>query len=170
MVMVYASIGSNIERRRHVQAAIDELGARYGHVESSAVYETAAEGFDGDPFYNLVSRFETDEPAESVNRFFKETEERWGRERGGEKFAARTLDIDLILYGDLETQEHGLKLPRDEIEKYAFVLEPLAELWPEGVYAVTGESFLLMWERAVEEGRMSPAERLDWIPEPDNKP
>lgn len=166
MVMVYVSIGTNIDRRKHVQAAIDELATVYGAVESSPVYETAAEGFEGDPFYNLVSRFETDEPAGNVNRRFKVIEERWGRERGGEKFSSRTLDIDLILYGDQTLDQDGLKLPRDEIEKYAFVLEPLVFLKPLGVYAPTGQTFESMWALAVEKGRMKPATRLDWVPEP----
>ena len=164
MATVYASIGTNIERRKHVQAAIDELSRHYGLVESSSVYETPAEGFDGDPFYNLVSRFQTDEPAAEVNRRFKEIEERWGRERGGEKFSARTLDIDLILYGDLIINEEGLKLPRDEIEYYAFVLEPLVELEPQGLYTPTGETFVSMWDVANANGQMKPAHRLDWIP------
>lgn len=166
MVMVYASIGSNINRRENVQAAIDALGQRYGKLESSAVYETEAVGFGGDPFYNLVSRFETDESAQDVNLFFKKVEAEHGRIHGGEKFASRTLDIDLILYGDLSIDEDGLKLPRDEIEKYAFVLEPLLELDPEGVYEPLQRSYASMWEEACAKGKMQPAARLEWIPEP----
>lgn len=165
MVMVYVSIGTNIERRKHVQAAIDELSTVYGHVESSPVYETEAEGFIGDPFYNLVSRFETDEPAQVVNRRFKAIEARWGRQHGGEKFSSRTLDIDLILYGEQAIEQKGLSLPRDEINKYAFVLEPLVSLYPNGTYLPTGECFIDMWKAAISSGRMSPAKQLDWIPQ-----
>lgn len=166
MVTVYTSIGSNIDRRKNVQAAIDALGLRYGQVQSSAVYETEAVGFGGDPFYNLVSRFETDESAQDVNRFFKQVEAEHGRIHGGEKFASRTLDIDLILYGDLLLDEPGLKLPRDEIEKYAFVLEPLLELDEQGVYLPTSESYADMWVSACAKGKMAPANRLEWIPQP----
>lgn len=169
MVTVYVSIGSNINRRKNVQAAINALAERYGTIESSAVYETEAVGFGGDPFYNLVSRFETEEPAETVNRFFKQVEAEHGRIHGGEKFASRTLDIDLILYGELTINANDLKLPRDEIEKYAFVLEPLQELWPDGIYAPLGLSYSSMWSEACDSGKMEPAQRLEWIPEPDAK-
>ena len=55
--------------------------------------------------------------------------------------------MDLILYGDLVLTEGRLKLPRPEITRYAFVLEPLAEIAPEGRHPVTGESYAGLWER-----------------------
>ncbi len=164
MRTVYVSIGSNIHRKKHVQASVDALTARFGGIELSSIYETEAVGFGGDPFYNLVARFEADDSARGINQFFKEVEAKHGRVKGGKKFAARTLDIDLILYGDERIDTEELQLPRDEIEKYAFVLEPLAELAPTARYMISGETFLDMWERLKKQGDMASAPTVDWAP------
>ncbi len=164
MATVYASIGSNIERKRNVQASIDALRERYGQVDLSSIYETEAVGFGGDPFYNLIARFETDEAPERVNRFFKDVEAEHGRVRGGEKFASRTLDIDLVLYGDAVIDTDDLQLPRDEIEKYAFVLEPLAEIAPDERYPLSRETYAQMWKRLQEEKGMQAAPVANWHP------
>ncbi|MGR8951714.1 MAG: 2-amino-4-hydroxy-6-hydroxymethyldihydropteridine diphosphokinase, partial [Gammaproteobacteria bacterium] len=63
------------------------------------------------------------------------------------KFSSRTLDLDLILYGDLVLSDGRLQIPRDEIEKYAFVLEPLAEIAGERKHPVSGISYRELWER-----------------------
>ncbi|MGV6858616.1 MAG: 2-amino-4-hydroxy-6-hydroxymethyldihydropteridine diphosphokinase [bacterium] len=164
MATVYASIGSNIDRKHNVQASIDALRERYGEVWLSSIYETEAVGFGGDPFYNLIARFESDDSPEQINAYFKDVEAQHGRLHGGEKFAARTLDIDLILYGDLSLHRDSLQLPRDEIEKYAFVLEPLAEIAPEEKYVGRDETYKAMWERFVREGKMVSAPVADWLP------
>ena len=137
MPTVYVSIGSNIDRKKNVQASIDALRERFGDLVLSSIYETEAVGFGGDPFYNLIAIFETEETASSINRFFKTVEAEHGRAPGSKKFAARTLDIDLILYGDDIVHTPELQLPRDEIEKYAFVLEPLAELAPQKKHIIS---------------------------------
>ena len=60
MPWVWVSIGSNIERERHVRSAVEALRAQFGELVVSPVYETPAEGFEGDPFYNLVAGFHTE--------------------------------------------------------------------------------------------------------------
>ena len=76
---------------------------------------------------------------------FRQIEADFGRQRGSEKFSSRTLDIDLLTYGDLVQKGEGYELPRDEIEKYSFVLCPLAEVAPDQCHPVTGEQFAKMW-------------------------
>jgi 2-amino-4-hydroxy-6-hydroxymethyldihydropteridine diphosphokinase len=78
-------------------------------------------------------------------RIFREVEAEFGRVRGGAKFSSRTLDIDLLTYGDLVTRGEGYALPRDEIESYSFVLCPLAEVAPQQLHPVSGKSFARMW-------------------------
>lgn len=145
MARVYVSIGSNIDRSRNLRAALDALGARFANLARSRVYESIAVGFAGDPFYNLVAAFDAEEEPREIVRVLHGIEERQGRERGGARFAPRTLDIDLLLYDDLQMREGKLVLPRDEITRYAFVLRPLAELAPDLRHPVSGRSYAELW-------------------------
>lgn len=145
MAWVWLSIGSNIDRERHIRAGIADLRAQFGELVLSTVYETPSEGFDGDPFYNLVAGFETDLPPEQLHVALRAIENAHGRERTGPKFSARTLDIDLLTYGEEVTERGGKTLPRDEILKYAFVLGPLAEVAPDERHPQDGRRYAELW-------------------------
>ena len=135
-VRVFVSAGSNIEPRAHLEAACAALNKRYPDLELSPVYESPAEGFSGPPFLNLVVSFRTDETPEEILRVLAEREALAGRDRSGGKFASRTLDLDLLLYGDCVNE--ALKLPHPDIDRYTFVLKPLADLAPNLRHPVTG--------------------------------
>ena len=145
MPQVYVSIGSNIERDQHIRAALAALRKQFGALSVSTVYQTCAVGFEGDDFYNLVAGFATHRDVHSVARALHAIEADQGRLRGAGKFAARTLDIDLLLYDDLIINEPGLKLPRAEITRYAFVLGPLAEIAGAQLHPTLGKSFATLW-------------------------
>lgn len=147
MPRVFIGIGSNIDRDRSVRAGVAELQQSYGDVQLSAVYESDAVGFEGDPFYNLVAAFDTDDSVVQVVANLSGIEDRHGRLRSGERFAARTLDLDLLLFGDAIINAEKYHVPRDEIPRYAFVLWPLSEMAPQMKHPETGESFALMWEK-----------------------
>jgi 2-amino-4-hydroxy-6-hydroxymethyldihydropteridine diphosphokinase len=140
-------IGSNIAREHNVRAALTALRAHYGPTRHSRVYKNRAIGFDGAPFYNLVATFETSEPPETIVATLHAIEQQQGRVRGTAKFGPRSIDLDLLLYGDLVRDDGTLRLPRDEIREYACVLGPLAELLPDDVHPETGETFARMWAR-----------------------
>jgi 2-amino-4-hydroxy-6-hydroxymethyldihydropteridine diphosphokinase len=144
---VYVSIGSNIEREQNIRSAIQALQRRYGTLAISSVYETRAVGFDGDNFLNLVVGFDTGDSPETVRATLARIEHEHGRRRdGAPRFSARTLDLDILLYGDLIRHEGGIDVPRAEIRQQAFVLAPLAELTPDTRHPETGETYQTMWE------------------------
>lgn len=145
MAGIYISIGSNIERHKHIQIAIDELHALFGALVISTVYESDAVGFDGQPFFNLVVGATTALSAKQVNAALKSIEFRHGRTIDAKKFSSRTLDLDLLLYDDLVTQD-GVQLPRDEIAFNAFLLWPLAEIAPELIHPTLGKCYATLWD------------------------
>jgi len=142
---IYISLGSNIERDRNTRAGIKALRERFGELELSSVYESEAVGFEGDAFYNMVIACDTGEDVHTANRALAEIEDVHGRDRSGPRFSSRTLDLDLLLYDDLVLDEQGLRLPREEILKNAFVLWPLAEIAPQLVHPVTGKTYAELW-------------------------
>ena len=145
MTIVYVGIGSNIDAEAMVTAGVQALDHQFDQLECSPVYRAAAVGFDGDPFLNLVCRFSTDSDVAAVDRSLHDIEDRHGRRRDGPKFSSRTLDIDLLLYGDQCLQQGSLTLPRDEILRCAFVLQPLADLAPELIHPQTGTRMADLW-------------------------
>jgi len=142
---VFLSLGSNIDRERHIRAGLDALARQFGELQVSRVFESEAVGFEGDDFYNLVVGIYTDLPVGQLALRLREIEDANGRLRAGPKFSARTLDIDILTYDDLAGTVDSVKLPRAEIEKNAFVLQPLAELAPDRVHPLTGKTFGQMW-------------------------
>lgn len=156
MTRAYASIGSNIEPERHVRHAVAALRGRFGPLAISPVYETPAVGFDGDDFYNLVVGIDTAEPPAALTESFHAIEAEAGRRRGGKRYSARTLDIDLLTWGDLVRAGPPPVLPRSEILKYAFVLKPLADVAPQAVHPVGGRTYAELWAAFTGERRLRP--------------
>jgi 2-amino-4-hydroxy-6-hydroxymethyldihydropteridine diphosphokinase len=164
VAQVYVSIGSNIERKRNIEQALQALAAAYGELQQSSVYESAAVGFDSAPFYNLVVAFQTDDSPQSVQETLHRIEDSQDRLRSGE-LAARTLDLDLLLYDDLVIHAGKLVLPRDDIDRYAFVLGPLAEIAGERRHPVSGMRYADMWSAFDHAGQE--LQRIDWPPADD---
>ena len=140
MTRVYVSIGSNVDRERHVRDAVAALRAAFGELTLSSVYETRAVGFDGEPFYNLAVGFDTAEDVEQVLARLKAIERRAGRRPGQKRFGPRTLDIDVLTFGTL-CSDGPVELPRGEILREAYVLHPLAEIAPDERHPVLGERY-----------------------------
>lgn len=163
MPRVYVSIGSNIDRDRNIRAAVQALRARFGNVKISSVYESAAEGFDGDDFYNLVAAFESDDSLERISEQLAAIEKTQGRDRSGPRFGPRTLDIDVLLYGSLVRHDARFDIPHRDITAYAHVLGPLMELAPDLIHPESGERMAVLWRRrfASRNGLRRAALRID---------
>jgi 2-amino-4-hydroxy-6-hydroxymethyldihydropteridine diphosphokinase len=145
MPRVWISVGSNIDRERSVRAALWELRQLFGELVISPIYETEAVGFDGDAFLNLVVGVDTARAPGELHALLREIEARHGRQRSGHRFNARTLDLDVLTYGDAVTDDGGKQLPRDEILKYAFVLGPLADVAADERHPEDGRSYRDLW-------------------------
>ena len=144
----YLSLGSNVSPEKNIQFALDELVEIFGETVSSSIYKTKAVGFKGSDFLNLVVKIETSlDPERLIDRLHG-IEEMTGRITGTKAFNDRTLDIDVLTYDDHINLD--LNIPRDEILKYGFVLEPLAELNPEGLHPIERVTFMELWSRLKE--------------------
>lgn len=146
MARVYISIGSNVDRERHIRAGVQALQRAYGALQLSTVYESVAVGFAGNHFYNLVAGFDSDSSVGDIAVLLKGIENANGRDRSSARFAPRTLDLDILTWGDASGVCDGVELPRDEILLNAFVLLPLSEIAPQACHPVTGQSYAALWQ------------------------
>lgn len=146
MTRVYLGLGSNIQPEENIRLGIDELRQRFGAVALSPVYRAPAVGFDSADFLNLVASIDTELSADAILEHIEAIHDVAGRERdASNKWVARALDIDLLLYGDLVSPERPYRVPRSDVLEYAFVLRPLAELAPDAIHPVTGRTFAEHW-------------------------
>ena len=141
MTRVAVALGSNLgDRARHLHDAVAALTASIHNLRVSSFYETEPVGVGEQPlFLNAVVVGETDLAARALLDELLEIERRFGRERPYPG-AARTLDLDLILYGDRVIEDAGLTVPHPRFRERAFVLRPLAEIAADWVDPVTGRT------------------------------
>ncbi len=124
-------LGSNLgDRARHIADAIGSISRLGSLVNVSALYETAPIGGPAQgPYLNAVAVIDTDLAASDLLAECLRIEREHGRQRN-EKWGPRTLDLDIILYGDALIDQAGLIVPHPRLAERRFVLEPLVEAWP----------------------------------------
>ena len=164
MVDIFIGIGSNIEPQKNVSKGLELLRLKFPSIVFSRIFESEAVGFDGDKFLNLVAKFELKDLnpnrsgssdlvakySSSIDQLcfliaeLKEIENQLGRKRGDKKFSARNIDIDVLLFGDLQIDD-PVELPRGEILGNAYVLWPLSELAPKLKYPGSEKTFTEYW-------------------------
>ena len=142
---VALSLGSNIHRYRNLTGALDALQREFGELLCSPVYESESVGFDGSNFLNSVVVVSTDRPLTEINATLKRIEDNHGRNRQGPKFSPRTLDIDVLTYGNAVGVIEGIELPREETAKNAFVLKPMADVWPDTPLPGSNQTYAELW-------------------------
>jgi len=158
MPEVYVAAGSNVEPECRMQQAVAELSRGFPGVRFSSWYRNRAAGFEGDDFINLVAGFSTPLPVHAVLERLHAIEGRCGRGRDAPRWAPRSMDLDVLLYGDLVCEEPGLKLPRPDLLKRAYMLGPLAELAPGVVHPTAALTVGELWSRFDRDAH--PLERL----------
>ncbi|MEZ5318501.1 MAG: 2-amino-4-hydroxy-6-hydroxymethyldihydropteridine diphosphokinase [Vicinamibacterales bacterium] len=142
MPRVAIALGSNLgDRRAHLAWAVEQLDALLGDLRVSSVVETEPQDVPDaqPPYLNAVVTGETDADPADLLRTLHALEAAQGRRRPSFR-APRTLDLDLILFGDQILRAPELELPHPRFRERAFVLGPLAELAPDWVDPVTGKT------------------------------
>src|SRR5574340_163353 len=154
MARAFIGIGSNIEPAENVLAAIRSLARRARLNGISTVYLTQALGRpEQPPYYNCVVEIETEAPpAEVKYDLLRDIENSLGRQRTEDKYAPRTIDLDLIVYGDLMLDADGIKLPDPEILERPLLAIPLFELAPDLVLAGYGLRISKIAARLTQDG------------------
>jgi 2-amino-4-hydroxy-6-hydroxymethyldihydropteridine diphosphokinase len=147
MPRVFVAAGSNIEPEKNLAQASRALEQAFPGVRFSPWYRNKAVGFEGDDFINCVAGFSTDLSVHEVVKRLREIETACGRPREAPKWAPRSMDLDILLYGDLVHEEPGLKLPRPDLVKRAFMLGPMADLAPEVVHPTLHVTIGELWDR-----------------------
>jgi 2-amino-4-hydroxy-6-hydroxymethyldihydropteridine diphosphokinase len=145
MTWVYVSLGSNVNRQKHIDNALQGLNQHFTQLVISPVYETTAVGFDGDDFYNLVVGFESELDLGQLHALLRQIEDDNERDRNMPKFSARTLDIDILTFGQTILHTEKYDIPRQEITKMAFVLQPLVDIAAEKIHPELKLSYQQLW-------------------------
>ena len=146
MATVYLGLGSNESPEENLRLAISELRQRYGDLDISSVYRSTAVGFEGEDFLNLVVGLRSDDSPQTLCNEIELIHNLAGRVRGSDNWESRPLDIDLLLYNDLIEDARPVRVPRDDILQYSFVLRPISELAPNLAHPVTGKTMLEHWQ------------------------
>ena len=107
-VHVFVAAGSNVEPERNLAQACAQIAHIWPDAYFSRAYRNVAVGFDGPDFINLVVGFSAAQPLESVIERLRGIETHCGRPRYAPKWASRTMDLDVLLYGDLRGEDHRL--------------------------------------------------------------
>ena len=158
-VRVFVAAGSNVEPQKNLAHACAQIAHIWPDARFSRAYRNVAVGFEGPDFINLVTGFSAAQPLHFVIERLRGIETNCGRPRYAPKWASRTMDLDVLLYGDLVEKTADYTLPRPDLLKRPYMLGPLAELAPEVVHPVARRTIGELWNEFDHDGHaMTPVE------------
>jgi 2-amino-4-hydroxy-6-hydroxymethyldihydropteridine diphosphokinase len=161
---VFVAAGSNVEPVANLRLALAQLASHYPGLRCSKAYRNRAVGFDGADFVNLVVAFDTDEDVHQVIERLHEAEAACGRARNAPKWAPRSMDLDILLYGSLVCDEPGLMLPRPDLLRRPYMLRPMAELAPRLRHPSLGSTMSDLWASFDGDAHAMQSVDLGWPP------
>ena len=124
------------------------LKQRCNNLIISPIYQSPALGFDGDAFLNLVVKFNYNDSLDSLRKWLYQMENQHDGNVDGPRYQPRTLDLDLLLFGDLIEINSEYEIPRSDITKFAFVLKPLVDIAPDLVHPQLQLSMSQLWAQS----------------------
>jgi 2-amino-4-hydroxy-6-hydroxymethyldihydropteridine diphosphokinase len=155
MTLAYVGIGSNIDKHSNIKQAIQALSLLGGDVRLSPIYESPSLGFEGPSFFNLIVELTTSLPLAEFSQCLRTIELDCGREIQAKKFQNRTIDLDIILFGNQISTESP-KVPREDIYRYPFVIQPLCDLCPDLIVPNDGRTVQQILQTAEPLSGLSP--------------
>jgi 2-amino-4-hydroxy-6-hydroxymethyldihydropteridine diphosphokinase len=161
MPEVFVAAGSNIRPREHLRKALGLIREAWPGLRVSRAYANRAVGFEGDDFVNLVVAFHTDEPLAAVLDRLHAIESACGRARDAAKWAPRSMDLDVLLYGDVVGEFPGAVLPRKDLLRRPYMLGPMAEVGPQVVHPTEGRRIGELWAEFDSAGHVMTPVSLD---------
>ncbi|WP_395374027.1 2-amino-4-hydroxy-6-hydroxymethyldihydropteridine diphosphokinase [Marinicella sp. W31] len=157
---VFLGLGSNVKPLQHLQSCQQYLNCSFKHIRYSSVYRSPAFGFDGADFLNMVAEITTAFSPMALKHWLQKIEDLHGRDRSKPRYSDRTLDIDLLFYGQHIIKQNELYIPRQEITQRDYVLKPLAELAPDWVHPQHKKKLSTLW-KAFSENNVVNLQRLE---------
>lgn len=145
MPQVFVAAGSNVDPVAHLTQALAALRAIYPSLRVSPAYRNKAVGFEGEDFINLVVGFDTNDSIEDVRRHLQQVEKLCGRPADAPKWAPRTIDLDILLYGDRISDEPGLITPRPDLIRRAYMLKPMVDIAPDVIHPTQHKTMRELW-------------------------
>lgn len=153
MTGVYLGLGSNLQPEKNVPLALNALKEHFNVQQISPWYQSAAQGFDGPDFINLVVAIEYANSLEQLAQEVRKLEFACGRPDNAQKNTSRSIDIDILLFGDFVGEfisefvsecSKGI-IPRPDIEQFAFVLRPLLDIAPKLIHPKLQVPLYSLW-------------------------
>ncbi len=139
--LAFIELGSNIEPEEHLPLAIQRISELGRLLAVSSVYRNPAVGPEGQPeFMNMAALLSTKLPLQEVHRRLRAIEAGLGRKRTVDKYAPRSIDLDLCFYGDQVMEGHGIRIPNPDLLQRGYLAVTMAELAPDFVHPVTGRT------------------------------
>ena len=143
----YLCLGSNICPEENIRFAVQQLKKDFDAVKTSNLYKTSAVGFEGEDFLNLAISIRTELGLDKLLRYTDALEKEAGRVRVCRgNFDSRTLDVDVVMFGDLIGEHKGRQWPSKDIQDNAHVLLPMSEIAGNCTHPTSGIKFSQLWK------------------------
>lgn len=149
--VIYFSLGSNLgDRMANLKIGMSSLSRSFDFISASHIVESVSWGYDDpNPYLNMVAGFSADNTPKEIRERIAEIEIKAGRKHSGQStsnYEARTLDIDVLFYGDLISDNPDILIPHPRLHLRNFVLEPLVQLAPDLTHPILKKNMLALFE------------------------